>query len=119
MQLKQGFLILVLILVACVPPATAPVPIAESTSPLIVTTAVPPTPTSVPPTPELTLMATVVSTATTQLLAATATTEATAVPPSETPTSTPLITVGRTAEGLYFQGNPEAPITMIDYSDFL
>jgi hypothetical protein len=51
----------------------------------------------------------------------------TAVPaaiPQPTDMPTPTVTVpgvvyGRTAEGAFFQGYPDAPITLIDYSDFL
>lgn len=42
--------------------------------------------------------------------------------PEPTPTPTPenwLESVGRTADNLMFMGNPAAPVTMIDYSDFL
>jgi hypothetical protein len=43
--------------------------------------------------------------------------------PEPTPTPSPepdwLVSVGRTEEGLMFLGNPEAPVTIIDYSDFL
>ena len=43
--------------------------------------------------------------------------------PAPTPTPTPepdwLNTVGRTDDGLVYLGNPEAPVTMIDYSDFM
>lgn len=35
------------------------------------------------------------------------------------PTSAPVVTAGRTADGGYFLGAENAPITLIDYSDFL
>lgn len=36
------------------------------------------------------------------------------------PTETPQITVnGRTSDGAYFLGREDAPVTIIDYSDFL
>ncbi len=62
----------------------------------------------------------------------TATASPTAIPTSEplpdtpeplaaTPTEPPppLFTYGRTAEGAFFRGNPEANVVLIDYSDFL
>ncbi|HXV43490.1 MAG TPA: hypothetical protein VEC96_10555 [Anaerolineae bacterium] len=42
--------------------------------------------------------------------------------PEPTPTPTPvdwLNNVGRTADNLMYLGNPNAPVTVIDYSDFL
>jgi hypothetical protein len=30
-----------------------------------------------------------------------------------------LVVSGQTAEGAYFYGNPDAPLTLFDYSDFL
>jgi hypothetical protein len=45
--------------------------------------------------------------------------------PSPEPTATPTPepdwtnTVGRTADNLVYLGNPEAPVTLIDYSDFM
>jgi hypothetical protein len=44
--------------------------------------------------------------------------------PSPEPTATPtpadwLKNVGRTEDNLIYLGNPEAPVTLIDYSDFL
>ncbi len=46
----------------------------------------------------------------------------TAVPPTLTAEPEPTVSLvqsGRTEEGGYFLGNPDAPITFIDYSDFM
>ncbi len=46
----------------------------------------------------------------------------TAIPPTLTAKTEPtvaLVQSGRTEDGGYFLGNPDAPITFIDYSDFL
>ncbi|MBK8988107.1 MAG: hypothetical protein IPM39_18900 [Chloroflexi bacterium] len=40
-------------------------------------------------------------------------------PGPQLPTPGPQIVAGRTAEGAFFYGNPDAAVTMIDYSDFL
>lgn len=64
-----------------------------------------------------------VSTATPQPPTATAPAEPTAVAANPTlpaPTATTAVEQnGRTADGAYFLGHPDAPITLIDYSDFL
>src|SRR5690606_7644330 len=44
-------------------------------------------------------------------------TESTAV--VTTTPDAPQVAYGRTAEGAFFHGSPDAPITLIDYSDFL
>jgi hypothetical protein len=50
----------------------------------------------------------------------------TAVSPTESPAATAIPEIvavglesGRTAEGAYYLGSPNAPLTLIDYSDFL
>jgi hypothetical protein len=65
-------------------------------------------------------------TATAMMTATTATTVTTATPQSDAtetspaPTATAAIaTVGRTEEGAYFIGRADAPVTILDYSDFL
>jgi hypothetical protein len=50
------------------------------------------------------------------------TTEPTSQPtnvPSEEPAAETAVITGRTDEGVFFLGAPNAPVTMIDYSDFL
>ena len=76
---------------AVLPTNTAPPPIIEETAQEDLATAVPPTiePTAAPPEPTATVVA-----------------EAGVVS-------------GRTEEGAFFLGDPNAPITHIDYSDFL
>jgi hypothetical protein len=76
-----------------------------------------------------------VATATNMPVAPTVTTQpmqasssaAPATGPSATPTHLPTPTpdidwatvTGRTTEGLNYRGNPQAPVTMIDFSDFM
>lgn len=50
------------------------------------------------------------------------TTEQATLTPPPSPTSTaepPQVISGQTAEGAFFLGDPAAPLTVIDYSDFL
>lgn len=49
--------------------------------------------------------------------------EITDPPPTQTPappaTEPAAVGFGRTADGAFFHGSPDAPVTLIDYSDFL
>lgn len=115
--------ILLLSLTACAPTtagqpdATVPPPVVEAgTQPTL-----PPA----TPLPQATALpeATALAEATalpeaTAIPAATALPEATVLPePAAEPAL--LIVSGVTEEGAYFYGNPDAPVTFIDYSDFL
>ena len=84
----------------------------------------PPTPTAtdIPPTD---LPAPVVETAVPTEVAVVEVLE-TAVLPTDTPEPAPepelvavVVESGRTSEGAYYLGSPDAPLTLIDYSDFL
>lgn len=104
------WLALIVLLTACAP--TTETAVSPQPSP---TTAVPPTATVPPP---------VITETVTEVAAATAVPEPTQ--PVSDPTTTETQTVeevgvisGRTAEGAFFLGDPNAPITHIDYSDFL
>jgi hypothetical protein len=39
--------------------------------------------------------------------------------PPATRTQPPAVAFGRTDDGAFFHGSPDAPVTLIDYSDFL
>lgn len=118
------FLLLVFSLAACggvaAPTTAAPVAVAATDTPVP-----PPTNTSVSPTEVPT---TAPPTATTAAMAA-ETPENTPIPPPVTlvpPTPTAEIVAvdwlavqGRTDDGLPTLGNPDAPVRVIDYSDFL
>ena len=73
-------------------PTTQPTATTAATASVAVATAEPVAPTAVPTSSEPVAAAT--------------------VPPT-------LVTSGRLPEGAFFLGSPDAPITMIDYSDFL
>lgn len=77
-------------------------------------------PTDIPPT-EVVLAAPVVETAVaTEVVVETAVVATEAPVPSPTPEEiTVEVISGRTPEGAYFLGSPDAPLTLIDYSDFL
>lgn len=93
-----------LLLSACM--STTETAVSPSPSPA---TAVLPTATFPPP---------IITNATTPA-AATATTSATAEPTAVATAAETGVLSGRTDEGAFFLGDPHAPITHIDYSDFL
>lgn len=68
--------------------------------------------------PATELPATVTAVPTTAAVETPPVVETAAPPPSPTPTG-PQVTSGQTAEGVYFRGDPDAPVTILDYSDFL
>ena len=100
----------------------APSPPEPSPTPIAVATLVPPTVTPVPsPGPEPAAsepVEEVPPTATETAPPLTATPTETAAP-TLTPEPDWLAYSGRTEEGLMFLGNPEAPVKMIDFSDFM
>jgi hypothetical protein len=83
--------------VAATQPATATLPPPPSPTPLIMPTTVVQTTDAEPQSAEST---------------------ATAIP-TAAPMSEPELTYGITADGNYFIGFPDAPVTLLDYSDFL
>ncbi len=110
-----------LLLAACSPdqsePETAgptPTVLKQAQIDALVTAALPP---ALPPSPTLAPSAT--------LPPPTPDAEPTIPSASATPNSppatrhTPQVVSGQTAEGAYFLGDPDAPVTVIDYSDFL
>lgn len=112
------FLLLVL-LMACTPrtpaeqPTAEPAPVLASeptSAPTIAATAVPPTLTAVPTATATSAEATLVTQPTAQ------STEVVTVEAANT--AEPAL-FGRTEEGALFRGAADAPVTLIDYSDFL
>ena len=108
---------LLLLFTACTPTtntAVSPTPSPE--------TAVLPTETVPPPVINETTTEVTVETAVpdpTQPAAPTATTAVTTAPTAETMATETGVTSGRTEEGAFFLGDPNAPIVHLDYSDFL
>ena len=106
------------------PPETPVAPTQEVAGASVLPTTVPPAPEEVAPTPTDTP---VPPTATPEPV------QDTVEPAEETPTNTPaspaatpepteapvVAVFGQTSDGLYFRGNPDAAVTVIDYSDFL
>ncbi len=117
------YLWLVVLVIGCAPagPDLAGTPVVASSTPPHLTETVGPSPT---PTPVSLATSTVaLASMTPEAAAATETTPRppTALPSTATPTATPAPTLvyGRTDEGVYFYGYPDAPVTVIDYSDYL
>lgn len=117
MKLKWSFSFICLIVIlsgcggqtAVSEPTTAP--IAQSTATDV------PVPTE-PPTPELPTAVPTVETAVDSVAVVnTPTTESPTAEPTAEPVS--FMQSGRTEDGAYYLGNPNAPIRLIDYSDFL
>lgn len=121
---KRGMLVLLLLLLGCT--STAEEPAAESSDlsprsaePVVESTAVPTiAPTAIPPT------LTVIPTATAQADEAPPTAEVVEALPTATSDAVAVVQeegvfFGRTDEGALFQGAADAPLTLIDYSDFL
>lgn len=103
-----------LILAACTPStetAVSPSPTAQAQPTALPTNTIPP--------PVIAETAQEVATAVPELVEPTK--DPTAAPPEPTPEAVADVGVisGRTEEGAFFLGDPNAPITHIDYSDFL
>jgi hypothetical protein len=119
MRRKTFFLVIVMVALAACTPA-GPGDMTDSTA---VTTVVLSTETA-PPTLGATTTGAVAQSPTPATTATSTQTKLTATPaelPTATPTPDPVsaVTFGRTDEGAYFHGAPDAPVTLIDYSDFL
>ena len=113
------------ILAACGPAAAPEVAVAPP-EPAATNTTSPPTETPLPELdPTETLVEAVVEVSEAEpTLAPTDTPAPAPTATTEPPTPVPepvdwLASVGRTSDNLMFLGNPEAPITMTDYSDFM
>lgn len=102
-------LICLLWLAACTPAGESPTPTAAPTASL--------TTSSPSPLPPISLPTTTPAGANNPTPLPTLTREPTAVA-TATPAGPQIIT-GRTADGAYFIGATDAPVTLIDYSDFL
>jgi hypothetical protein len=113
--MKRSLTLLTLLLQAACSPTTA------------TETAVSPQPTAITSLPSPTQAEAPTSPAPEQATAAPAESEAvdTPIPATEEPIAIPTevvetgVVYGRTPEGAFFQGFADAPITLIDYSDFL
>lgn len=111
------------VIVGCSPTATPDEPATVTDAPALPTTAIAITETAPPP-----VAVTSEATATNEGQAAPTSTEPAPAPSPET-TDTPTapqsveaddpVIYGRTGEGAFFHGSPDAPVTLIDYSDFL
>ena len=121
-----SILIPALLLNACggAAPQLSPVEASRDAPPKVVfVTVAPATPTPIPPSPTVTDTATnIPPTETAAPAAPTPEPTPTGMPTAE-PTATPepdwLHSVGRTADNLVYLGNPNAPVTLIDFSDFM
>lgn len=109
----------VLLLAACAP-AAAPVeqadvaPTAAEVPPVVETATNPPAAATQVPTP----LVEAVPTATNEA-SATAPTDLPTEPASSPEPAVSAVTFGRTEDGAFFHGAADAPVTLIDYSDFL
>jgi hypothetical protein len=116
MPMKRTLLLLGVLLAACSPAATTePGPGGGESPPVAAPTVA--LPTVAPMVERATATATDFPTASAATAEpATLSPEATPEPPAPTPAAA---TAGRTDEGAFFYGSPDAPVTLIDYSDFL
>ncbi len=105
------------LLAACAPAAEEP-PAVEATAVSQTVPTAAPTNTSLPPTTTPAAATVAEATADTPSTFTPVPTESPLVLPTATP-ETAVVMFGRTSEGAYFHGDPDAPVTIIDYSDFL
>ncbi len=117
------FLVMIALFAAACTGTTAP---QVSEKPTDTPTAIPPSPTPVPPENTPTTLPPTATVAAPSEKPAAETTPAPSPSPTEPPAPTATATAvdwltvqGRTADGLPTLGNPDAPVRVIDYSDFL
>jgi hypothetical protein len=122
LSMRRKMLLLIVLMVAlaaCAPTAE----FSDADGRPTVPAAVQPTETALPPVAATVTGAVAVTStpATEAIPTQTKSTETPAASPTATPpvVATAAVTYGRTDEGAYFHGAPDAPVTLIDYSDFL
>ncbi len=123
LRLSPTRLVFLLLTVGCTAQSAGICPVLTAVTSVAATRVSAPTDGATTPVAEATLAppptATAVAVAT-ETEVVTAAAEPTATPlPTDTPQPQTALTYGLTEEGAYVVGFPDAPVTMIDYSDFL
>ncbi|MCA9867068.1 MAG: hypothetical protein KIS95_13530 [Anaerolineae bacterium] len=116
MKFTLLFLLCGLILPAACSPQASVEPTADVATVEVTATFVPLTATAPPP--EVITATSLPATTEPATVAPAATIAVTATPATEDQSSS-VVTYGRTDDGAYFHGAADAPVTLIDYSDFL